>query len=79
MLELMFYAAAVITFVVVLLGMLGSDARPWRCPRCGAGSEERAGTFQPWYHNRGGGRLSCRVCGTEFREHPNGSLVEARD
>ena len=64
----------------IFLTMLGSDVMPFSCPRChNSGDEDLAGEHVAWYQRYRGGRARCRACGTWFKEHPNGMLVEDRD
>ncbi len=64
----------------VFFTMLGSDVMPFTCPRChDGGDEDLAGDHVPWYRTYRNGTVRCRACGTGFKEHPNGTLVEDRD
>ena len=79
LLWLLFVAFLIGTAVLVGMILFDTDQMPWLCPRCGSGSDEDvAGQHLHWYRSiRGGYR--CRTCGTAFKEHPNGTLVEDRD
>jgi hypothetical protein len=78
-LAILLYIGAIVTALLIFFGMLGSDAMPWRCPRCQIGGDDDAtGRTRRWYV-RYGDRVCCRTCRTWFKEHPNGSLVEDRD
>lgn len=75
------------TLVLLLLMARDSlgDQLPSRCPRCGAPDEDvsvrKSGiaVYSRWYRERGDKGLQCRHCGTRFKDHPNGTLVEDRD
>ena len=78
-LAILLYIGAIVLALLIFFGMRGSDSMPWRCPRCQMGGDENAaGEHRPWYARYRGG-VRCRTCGTWFKEHPNGSLVEDRD
>jgi hypothetical protein len=65
--------------LVVKIFFSNDDPLPWLCPRCGSGGDEdAAGMSRTWYATTRTG-YRCRTCGTYFKEHPNGTVVEDRD
>lgn len=79
-LAILFVIAAVVMAWVVVYGMMDAHVMPMACPHCHHGSDENvAGEHRPWYVRSDAEHARCRWCGTRFREHPNGSLVEDRD
>jgi hypothetical protein len=78
MITFLFILAAILLFAMVYFGTLDAHVMPWTCPSCShAGDENLAGELRHWYTAKGD-RVRCRQCGTYFKEHPNGSLVEDR-
>jgi hypothetical protein len=64
--------------MMVFFGTVHAEAMPWSCPACYRGSDEDlAGQWIPWYDSSKYG-VRCRWCGTRFKEHPDGTLVEDR-
>ena len=66
-------------FAVIFFTMMDTHVMPFGCPACYHGDDENiAGERRGWYVRLEGDRARCRWCGTYFKEHPDGSLVEDR-
>jgi hypothetical protein len=77
--DLLFIVVICIVLFVLAIDLMGAEAMPFLCPRCGlGGGADIAVQPQAWYRSRPRGRVRCRNCGTGFKEHPNGLLVEDR-
>lgn len=75
---ILFFLGAVLLAYLVVREMIGTDVMPLSCAHCHfGGDDDLAGQHQPWYSAHGD-HVSCRRCGTQFKEHPNGTLVEDR-
>jgi len=68
----LFILAAMLLGALIFFGMIGSDMVPRTCPKCALGK-------LAWEYRAGGKPifLRCDRCPAAFREHPNGSLVDA--
>lgn len=70
----------VILWRIISWVLESSVLMPLSCPSCHEGmdtdvfDEPRA-----WFITLSDERVMCRHCGTQFKEHPNGTLVEDRD
>lgn len=74
-----FFVAAILTALTIYFGMLDAHVMPWSCPACYHGADEDiVGEYRHWYEAYRS-YVRCRWCGTRFKEHPDGSLVQERD
>jgi hypothetical protein len=71
--SVLFILAAIVFVAIVFFSMQDDRAMPFACPAC-----QYDGQIGPpsvtWYAQHGAS-VRCRSCGTDFREHPDGSLV----
>lgn len=79
MIVYLFILAGIAVALMIFMSMTDAHLLPWSCPSCYHGIDENiAGESRHWSTNAGPGRVRCRWCGTYFKEHPDGSLVEDR-
>ncbi len=70
--ELVTLFGALVLFYMTYSAAAATDLMPGHCPRCGMGDLRFA------WRMVGAPRLkSCELCGARFREHANGTWVDA--
>lgn len=76
----LFIVGTVVLVVRIIAWSFDGRAMPWTCPSCHAGTDhDIADQPRHWYVRLSAERVRCRHCRTDFKEHPNGLLVEDRD
>lgn len=76
----LFIIGTVVLVVRILVWSLDARVMPLSCPRCHSGMDtDIVDASRNWYVVLSDKRVRCRHCHTQFKEHPNGSLVEDRD
>ena len=79
LLLLLLVVGIVVAVVRIFAENVGSGVMPWSCPNCGwHGDKDLDGAFG-WWTDIERGRIRCGSCGTIYKEHPNGTLVEDPD
>jgi len=73
---LLFIVGSIVLSYLVIRELIGTEVMPLSCAHCHfGGDEDIAGQPRRWYTDHGD-HVNCRHCGTRFKEHPNGTLVE---
>jgi hypothetical protein len=79
MITYIFILAAILLMALIYFGTMDVQEMPWMCPGCShSGDRDILDEPRRWYQWLSRDRVRCRHCGTCFKEHPNGSLVEER-
>ena len=79
LLLLLFVVGVVVAAVRIFGDNVSVGVMPWSCPHCAYGGKQDLEGYIRWWSDVERGRLQCRECGTIYKEHPNGTLVEDRD
>lgn len=79
LLLVLFVVGLVVAVVRIFGENVSASVMPWSCPHCAYGGRETIDGYVTWWSHVERGRLRCLECGTIYKEHPNGALVEDRD